>query len=100
MTHKTANFRPERRGVIVVLAAVMMASLIGLVAFAVDYGYLLKIRTDLQRSADASALAAVRDLIRKDDGTQDLNQVRETVRSYTRNNLNDASFQVDSGDIE
>jgi len=100
MTRKTANFGSHRRGVIVVLAAVMMATLVGLLAFAVDYGYLLKIRTDLQRSADASALAAVRDLIRKDDGTQDLNQARETARTYARNNLNDASFQVESGDIE
>ena len=90
----------HRPGVIVVLAAVMMAALVGLVAFAVDYGYLLKIRTDLQRSADAAALAAVRDLIRKQDGTQDLNQVRETVRTYAQDNLEDPSFQVASGDIE
>jgi Flp pilus assembly protein TadG len=100
MTHRTANSDRHRPGVIVVVAAVMMAALVGLVAFAVDYGYLLKIRTDLQRSADASALAAVRDLIRKEDGTQDLDQVRDTVRTYARNNLDDASFQVASADIQ
>lgn len=96
---KTSKYR-RRRGVITVLAAVMMATLVGLVAFAVDYGYLLKIRTDLQRSADAAALAAVRDLIRQEDGTQDLDQVRATVRAYAQTNLEDPSFQVASGDIE
>jgi len=100
MTQRNTNAGRRRPGVIVVLAAVMMATLVGLVAFAVDYGYLLKIRTDLQRSADAASLAAVRDLIRKTDGTQELVQVRETVRTYAQNNLEDPSFQVASGDIE
>lgn len=100
MTPRHPRADRRRRGVIVVLAAVMMTALVGLVAFAVDYGYLLKIRTDLQRSADASALAAVRDLIRKEDGTQDLNQVRATARTYVQNNLEDPSFQVATDDIE
>ena len=48
--------RTNRQGAIIVLAALLMASLAGLIAFATDYGYLLKVRTDLQRSADAAAL--------------------------------------------
>jgi Flp pilus assembly protein TadG len=100
MRHTTTNVDLRRAGAITVLAALMMAALVGMVAFAVDYGYLLKTRTDLQRAADASALAAVRDLIRKDDGTQDLNQTRSTVRTYVQNNLNAPSFQVASGDIQ
>ena len=99
MSYRSTS-RDHRRGVIVVLAAVTMVILVGVVAFAVDHGYLLKIRTDLQRSADASALAAVRDLIRKTDGTQDLTQAQETVRTYVQDNLNDASFQVAASDIE
>jgi Flp pilus assembly protein TadG len=99
MTHKTRLTDNRRSGVIVVLGALMAVILVGIVAFAVDYGYLLKVRTDLQRSADASALAAVRDLIRKDDGTQDLDQVRTTARTYAQENLNDSSFQVPSADI-
>ncbi len=100
MTRKILQADRDRRGAIVVLAALMMAALVGMVAFSVDYGYLLKVRTDLQRSADAAALAAVQDLIRQPDGTQDLNKARETVRTYARDNLNDASIQVGSEDIE
>jgi Flp pilus assembly protein TadG len=99
MTHKACRSDKHRSGVIAVLAAVMSAVLVGMIAFAVDYGYLLKVRTDLQRSADASALAAVRDLIRQVDGTQDLDQVRATARTYAQENLNDPSFQVASADI-
>ena len=63
MIRQTKKLRSDRRGAILVLAAVMVAVLLGIVAFAVDYGHLLKVRTDLQRTADASALAAVQDLI-------------------------------------
>jgi len=90
----------ERRGVILPLVALMMTALVGMVAFAVDYGFLLKTRTDLQRSADAAALAAVQDLIRQPDGTQDLDKARATARTYAQDNLNDASLQVPSADIQ
>ena len=100
MNQKASRRDVHRSGVIVVFAAVMIVVLAGMLSFSVDYGYLLKTRTDLQRSADASALAAVRDLIRKDDGTQDLDQVRATARTYAQNNLSDSSFQVATGDIE
>jgi Flp pilus assembly protein TadG len=90
----------DRRGAILVLAALLMVVLIGMVAFSVDYAYLLKLRTDLQRSADAAALAAVQDLIRLPNGTQDLNKARETAVTFVRNNLDDQSFQVASGDIQ
>jgi Flp pilus assembly protein TadG len=100
MIRQTKKLRSDRRGAILVLAAVMVAVLLGIVAFAVDYGHLLKVRTDLQRAADASALAAVQDLIRKADGTQDVNKARETARTYARNNLNNASFQVPDSDIQ
>src|SRR5262245_37517727 len=100
MTQKSRLTCRYRRGAIMVLAAILMTSLIGLIAFSVDYGYLLKVRTDLQRSADASALAAVQDLIRKPDGSQDLDKARATVRNYVGENLDDSSFQVASADIE
>jgi Flp pilus assembly protein TadG len=100
MIRQTKKLRSDRRGAILVLAAVMVAVLLGIVAFAVDYGHLLKVRTDLQRSADASALAAVQDLIRKEDGTQDVNAARATARTYAGNNLNNTSFQLPDGDIQ
>jgi hypothetical protein len=74
--------------------------LLGVIAFAVDYGYLVKVRTDFLRAADAAALAATQDLIRGADGTQDLGQVRATAREYARINLDDAGFQIADSDIE
>ena len=41
-----------------VLTAMMMVALAGMVAFAVDYGFLVKVRADMQRAADAAALRA------------------------------------------
>ncbi len=100
MSRNTLKDSRKRRGVILVLSALLMVALVGMLAFAVDYGYLLKVRTDLQRSADAAALAAVQDLIRLPDGSQDLNKTRDTAVTYARNNLDDATFQVATGDIQ
>jgi Putative Tad-like Flp pilus-assembly len=47
-----------RKGAIAVLSAIMAAVLVGMVAFCVDIGYVLSAKEDLQRSADASSLAA------------------------------------------
>ena len=55
--------RRERRGSIIVLAAAMMVVLAAFLAFAIDMGYLVSTRTELQRSADAAVLAAAWELI-------------------------------------
>lgn len=49
----------HRRGAIVVFSAILMVVMFGFVAFALDLGYLCLVRTELQRTADASALAGV-----------------------------------------
>jgi Flp pilus assembly protein TadG len=46
-----------RRGAISVLAAILSIVLIAVVAFSVDIGYVLKAKEELQRTADATALA-------------------------------------------
>jgi len=97
--HAQRSQRP-RRGAIAVLTALMMVMLVGLIAFAVDYGYLVKIRTDLQRAADAAALAAVRDLIPAPNGYQHFSQARWTATNFARQNLEDASFNLGEGDVE
>src|SRR4051812_44525749 len=51
-----------RRGTVVVLAAMMMAFLVGLVAFAIDCGVITLARTQLQNAADAGAMAGAADL--------------------------------------
>jgi Flp pilus assembly protein TadG len=48
----------NRKGVIAVLAALLSIVFVGMVAFSVDIGYVLTAKEELQRSADASALAA------------------------------------------
>jgi Mg-chelatase subunit ChlD len=47
-----------RRGAITVLAAVFIVVMLAMIALAVDVGYLSAVRTQLQTTADAAALAA------------------------------------------
>ena len=47
----------SRKGTITILAAILSVVLVGMVAFCVDIGYVLSAKEELQRSADASALA-------------------------------------------
>jgi Flp pilus assembly protein TadG len=101
MRKQTIVQKPRRRGVIVVFAALLMIPLLGLVALAVDYGYLCVVKTDLQRSADAAALAAVRDLVPNSNGVQDLDAVKATLRQYAAANVtNSSGFTVLDSDIE
>ena len=62
MRHQSSLFRrgssAHRRGAISVLAAFMSVMVLGMVAFAVDVGYILSNKQELQRTADAAALAA------------------------------------------
>ncbi len=97
----TRTQRAKRRGTIAVLTAMLMVPCCAMLAFALDYGYLLKTRAKLQRAADAAALAAVRDLVPASDGTQDLVTARATVRKYAALNLSsDPNFTVLDADIE
>src|SRR3972149_1458778 len=59
--------RIVRKGNILILSAVLMVLLMALLAFAVDLGYMCMARTELQRSADASAIAAAWDLLAEQD---------------------------------
>ena len=49
--------RDGRRAAILVMSAVMMVVLVGMVAFGVDIGYIVLMRTQLQAAADSAALA-------------------------------------------
>jgi len=90
-----------RRGAVAPLVALLMVPLIGMVALAVDYGYLCAVKTDLQRAADAAALAGVRDLVPNEFGFQNQATVRNRVRTYAAANLQNMSgFTVADSDIE
>ena len=95
----TSRSQP-RRGAIAVLTAVLVLPLLGMLAFSIDVGFLLKKRAELQRAADAAALAAVVDLVPDPYGNQDLDKVRATVRQYAADNITDISgFTVLDSDI-
>jgi Flp pilus assembly protein TadG len=53
----------RRRGVILLLTAIMLVFMIGLLALAIDVGYLEVAKAQLQQAADAAALAATAELI-------------------------------------
>ena len=103
MKKKPARESRNRRGTIAILAAMMMVMLLGMAAFSVDYGYILTARTDLQAAADAAVLAAARELVPNEDGSQDYSiyATREKVRDYANTNINSAEwFQIPDDDIE
>ena len=58
--------RQKRKGNVLALTVVMMVALFAFLAFAIDLGYLHVARTELQRTADAAAIAATGDLIDRD----------------------------------
>lgn len=49
--------RGHRRGAIVLLTAILMVLLVAVIAFVVDTGYMVAVKTQLQRAADSAALA-------------------------------------------
>lgn len=56
---RTTNGEVRRRGAVVVVTAVLMVVLLGFAALAIDLGHLYVVKTELQSTADAAALAGV-----------------------------------------
>jgi len=59
-------FRCLRRGQVIVMVAVSLTALGGFMALAIDVGMLYETKAELQRTADAAALAAAWDLVLDD----------------------------------
>jgi Flp pilus assembly protein TadG len=55
--------RADRRGAVLVLACLLMVVILAFVAFSVDVGYICMARSQLQNSADASAMAGAWSLL-------------------------------------
>lgn len=96
----------SRRGNIVVLSAVLMVVMMALIAFAVDLGYLYNARTEMQRAADASAIAACWELIDKDvvTGVSNSAVITDEARSKARqfvalNKITQAAANLSNDDI-
>jgi hypothetical protein len=55
--------KTRRPGALAPLAALLLIPLVAMIAFAVDLGYVVQVKTDLQYTADAAALAGVQQLM-------------------------------------
>lgn len=62
MKRRNKSSNNSRRGTVAVLSCFLMIALLGMAAFAVDLGYMANSQTELQRAADAAALAACSEL--------------------------------------
>lgn len=83
----------RRRGKALLLLAVLMPLLFLTVAFAVEFAYLVRVRTTLQAAADAAALAAAADL------ADDPEQATQTALSYAQLNAPDLGDLLKPDDV-
>jgi hypothetical protein len=107
----------KRRGAIAPLAAILMVFLLGMVAFALDIGYILMAKTEAQTTADAAALAGMSKLMnllqtasmekgsnnrfRPVQTSDHLNLAREEVIAYANNNkIAGDTVEIQIADIE
>lgn len=86
----------RRRAGVVVLTAVTIPILLGFAALAVDIGVAINVRTELQRTADSSALAGVQELFVLGDES-DAVRARESASQYAQFNpvLDDRAVSFD-----
>lgn len=85
-TSSRTKLRTRRTGSIVLLAAFMLVVMLGIMAFAVDLGYMQVVRTEAQRCADAAALAGAWEMasearLRGDDATA-FDQARQKAAQF------------------
>src|SRR3954466_16161609 len=66
MSGSYSKLHHDRRGNVLVLTAALMIVVFSMMAFAIDLGFLEVAKTELQRSADASAVAAAWELVRSE----------------------------------
>ena len=95
MVTRMRQHPPRRRGIILMLSAIMMVFLLGVIAFAVDLGFIANIRTDVQRATDSAAFAGAGALINGTTAAPD--RGAELPRRRTRSAGDDAQ-QVERRD--
>lgn len=83
------GLRPLRRwprGAVAAQVAVSLVVLLGFTALAVDVGYLYNVRAELQRTADAAALAAVNELGSGHSDALAMQAARQTATTFAAAN--------------
>jgi len=83
----------DRRGNVLVLTALLEVALFGLLAFAIDMGYIVHTRTELQRTADACALGAASEL-------PDKNAAVTSAQEIAQDNYGTVGPDLDATDVE
>ncbi|MCA9102204.1 MAG: hypothetical protein KDA63_13665, partial [Planctomycetales bacterium] len=71
----------SRRGAVIVLFALVVVFLLGMVAFAIDTGYIFTVNTELRRASDAGALAGAGLLV------QGIDKAEAATREYVKANI-------------
>jgi Flp pilus assembly protein TadG len=84
MTKRRDNSNSEHheRGAVLLLVVIAMLALIGVAALATDVGRVWTVRTQLQRTVDASALAAAANLVDPTNTTVTLGAARNNAVTY------------------
>lgn len=102
--HITANGMParkslkaHRRGAIAVLAAFLMVVMLAVMAFAIDIGMIGNSRTDLQRAADAGAIAAAGELVKNPGNEATVARQFAKLNPITTQALLDSEITVQTG---
>lgn len=91
----------KREGIILFLTLFLMVFLLGMVAFAVDLGFYASTQTEMQRSADAAAIAAAWDLIERSPPNagnslyDEIRDARDRAVSYVSSNAVAGGAAVD-----
>ncbi|MEX0585817.1 MAG: TadG family pilus assembly protein [Pirellulales bacterium] len=81
-----------RRGVVLLLTLFLLVAMLAITALALDLGYVMVAQTELQRTADATAMAAAWDLIDEEmvksngDPSIRLESIRDTATHYAAAN--------------
>lgn len=100
--------RPKEQGAVVVLVALLLLILLGIAAFAIDFGYRHVVKNELQNAADAAALAGTRELgkVYENEGIHTLTNTERTsvitaVQTTALTNYagNEEDLEIDSSDI-
>jgi Flp pilus assembly protein TadG len=88
-THK----KNRHRGAVLVLSAILMVVVLGIVAFAVDLGYIMLAKTQLQAAADAAALAAASSIGDRDKLIENAQEIGEL------NHVGGSAVKIQSADV-
>jgi Flp pilus assembly protein TadG len=101
-----------RRGVVLFLTLFLMIFLLGIAAFAVDLGFYVSTKAEMQRAADAAAVAAAWDLIERSQPgitrslADEISTARERAVDFVSRNgvaggaaISDNSSNSTSGDV-